>query len=272
MRRYGITEADYLKMLEAQGGLCNICGKPPQKDGLLHVDHDHTSGAVRALLCKNCNTALGNIRDNPETAAKLSDYLALHQPSPETLPLPVTALQRVVERTPEQRGGAYLTDKQLKDARLPRPEMLVAMEQAGLDKKQIAEELGISLRTTKALLSDAQRASSLGFARDYLLRDVASLALAKVKMGVETDNKGDFSLDLLNKLGVFPKEAAPAAQVGEGGFEEFRMRVTRRYQAPQPAQEAAIEAEVIHENHSEGNSALLPIPASLLNRSGEGEG
>jgi len=178
----------------------------------------------------------------------------------------------MVERPVEQRGAAYLTDKQLKDARLPKPELLVAMEQAGMDKKQIADELGISLRTTKALLSDAQRASSLGFARDYLLRDITSLALAKVKMGVETDSKGDFSLELLGKLGVFPKEAAQAAPVGEGGFEEFRMRVTRRYQAPQPAQEPSIEAEIINENQAQGDPTLLAIPARVFDRGGEGEG
>jgi hypothetical protein len=169
----------------------------------------------------------------------------------------------------EQRGAAYLTDKQLKDARIPKPELLLAMEQAGLDKKQIAEELGLSLRTTKALLSDAQRGSALSFARDYLLRDVVSTALAKVKAGVETDNKGEFSLEVLSKLGTFPKEAAPAAQMGEGGFEEFRMSVLRRYKAPSEAPQAPngtiIEAETVNESNTQGNSTLQPVPTGLLN-------
>lgn len=273
-RRYNITEADYAKMLAAQGGRCRVCNGPPDKDtGLLHVDHDHTTGEVRSLLCRGCNTALGNIRDDPQRAARLSEYLAAHQPSPETLPLPITAVQRVDERPVEQRGAAYKTDKELRDARLPKPELVLAMEQAGLDKKQIAEELGISVRTTKALLSDAQRGSALSFARDFLLRDVVSTALAKVKAGVETDNKGDFSLDVLNKLGVFPKEAPTAQPKGEWSFEEFRSTVVRRYTTPQAAQnEPAIEAEVINEDQTQGNSALQPVPTGLLNPSGQGEG
>src|SRR5438270_1817367 len=50
-RRYGITaeEADFL--LERQGGLCAICQSAPAA----HVDHDHGTGRVRALLCFNCN-------------------------------------------------------------------------------------------------------------------------------------------------------------------------------------------------------------------------
>jgi hypothetical protein len=270
-RRYGLTEVDYLKMLEAQGNACNICAVKVKEGEFLHVDHDHGDGRVRSLLCKNCNTALGNIRDDPARAARLAEYLAAHQPSPEILPLTEPAVQRFSERPDEQRGAAYKTDKELRDARLPRPEVLVAMEQAGMDKKQIAEELGISLRTTKALLSDAQRGAGLSYARDWLLRDVIPTALAKVKMGVETDSKGDFSLDLLNKLGVFPKEAVQAAPVGEGDFEELRMSLIRRHSAKKQAPETAIEAEIINESNTKVDSALHTTPARLLNGRGEGE-
>lgn len=268
-RRYNITEADYLKMMAAQSGRCKVCGGPPDtKDGLLHVDHDHGSGAVRALLCKACNTALGNMRDNPETAARLSDYLAKHQPSPEALPLPVSAVERTDTRPVEQRGAAYLTDKEIRDARLPRPELVLAMEQSGLDKQEISEELGISLKSTKALLSEAQRGSALSFARDWLLRDVVSTAIAKVKMGVETDNKGEFSLDVLNKLGVFPKEAPAGAPKGEWDFEEFRQTVIKRHK---PTTEVAVEGEVVAENNPQRNARLLAIPAIILDQDRESE-
>jgi hypothetical protein len=266
-RRYNITEADYAKMLDHQGGRCKVCNGPPDKDtGLLHVDHDHITGEVRSLLCRGCNTALGNIRDDPQRAARLSDYLAAHQPSPETLPLPITAVQGLKERPTEQRGAAYKTDKELKDARLPKPELVLAMEQAGLDKKQIAEELGISIRTTKALLSDAQRGTALSFARDYLLRDVVSTAIAKVKAGVETDNKGEFSLDVLNKLGVFPKEAPEPSKGGEWSFEEFRATVTKRVYTPKDPNNAS-NSDVID---TEGNSPLQPIPTLLLDSGRQG--
>lgn len=53
-RLYGITAAQYDQMLEAQGGVCAVCGKPPGKTRL-NVDHDHKTGLVRGLLCWTCN-------------------------------------------------------------------------------------------------------------------------------------------------------------------------------------------------------------------------
>lgn len=53
-RRYGLKYSDYLRMCEEQKGLCAICGEPKK----LNVDHNHTTGAVRALLCHGCNTAV----------------------------------------------------------------------------------------------------------------------------------------------------------------------------------------------------------------------
>jgi hypothetical protein len=82
--RYGITQEDYMLMLEAQKGVCKICGNPPRlkdhkvnKDNstYLHVDHDHTTGRVRGLLCGRCNKGLGQFRDNPEFLAKAALYV-----------------------------------------------------------------------------------------------------------------------------------------------------------------------------------------------------
>jgi hypothetical protein len=60
---YGITLEEYTRLLDKQKGLCAICGKPPKggspTNQRLHVDHNHTTGKVRGLLCKNCNTAIG---------------------------------------------------------------------------------------------------------------------------------------------------------------------------------------------------------------------
>ena len=56
-KQLGVTDADYTRMLEAQGGGCAICGNPP-KSRRLHVDHDHRTGQVRGLLCFRCNRAL----------------------------------------------------------------------------------------------------------------------------------------------------------------------------------------------------------------------
>jgi hypothetical protein len=59
IRKYGITLEDYDVMLVAQGGGCAICGGPEPEGQSLHVDHDHTTGAVRGLLCFTCNAGIG---------------------------------------------------------------------------------------------------------------------------------------------------------------------------------------------------------------------
>jgi 5-methylcytosine-specific restriction endonuclease McrA len=73
-RRYGITAADADAMLEGQGGLCAICKALPAA----HVDHDHVTGAVRAMLCFNCNGGLGQFRDDPEILRAAADYVEFH--------------------------------------------------------------------------------------------------------------------------------------------------------------------------------------------------
>jgi len=56
---YGITLEIYNQMLKAQGGVCAICHKEDSKGNHLSVDHDHSTGKVRGLLCGRCNLALG---------------------------------------------------------------------------------------------------------------------------------------------------------------------------------------------------------------------
>lgn len=55
LRRYGLTAEQHQAMIDAHGGRCALC----QRDRPLHIDHDHTSGRVRGLLCLQCNTTLG---------------------------------------------------------------------------------------------------------------------------------------------------------------------------------------------------------------------
>ena len=71
---YGITIADYEAMLARQNGVCAICKtKPPGE--LLCVDHDHATKRVRRLLCRGCNSGLGNYKDDPRLTRKASTYL-----------------------------------------------------------------------------------------------------------------------------------------------------------------------------------------------------
>ena len=74
-QRYGLTEADYQRMLRAQNGLCAICGRPPKKYKLA-VDHDHTTKKVRALLCIPCNSRLHTFESG--FRVKAEKYLESH--------------------------------------------------------------------------------------------------------------------------------------------------------------------------------------------------
>ena len=77
--KYGITRAERQNMYEQQGGVCKICGsKGNGKWKQLCVDHDHTTGKVRDLLCHRCNIVLGEVYDNPDILNKMSDYLRRH--------------------------------------------------------------------------------------------------------------------------------------------------------------------------------------------------
>ena len=73
-RRYGITAEEADAMLAEQGGLCAICKSAPAA----HVDHDHATGAVRALLCFGCNGGLGQFKDDPTFLHAAAYYVALH--------------------------------------------------------------------------------------------------------------------------------------------------------------------------------------------------
>src|SRR4051795_11454211 len=53
----GVSDAEYARLLDAQGGHCALCPNTP-KTRRLHVDHDHATGRVRGLLCYRCNRAL----------------------------------------------------------------------------------------------------------------------------------------------------------------------------------------------------------------------
>ena len=75
-RIYGISLAEYDVMLEAQNGVCAICSTDtPGGKGRFVVDHCHTNGHVRKLLCNRCNLALGLVEDQPSLLAKMITYL-----------------------------------------------------------------------------------------------------------------------------------------------------------------------------------------------------
>lgn len=96
MRYYGLSIAEYAEMYRIQDGKCAICHQPElSKDRqgnarVLAVDHCHSTGAVRELLCYSCNSMLGQARDNVEILLSGADYLKRHS-ADKNLGAPVTS-------------------------------------------------------------------------------------------------------------------------------------------------------------------------------------
>jgi hypothetical protein len=74
-RTFGMSADDFDALLESQGGGCAICGKRPERQASLHVDHCHDSGRVRGIVCVNCNQGLGQFGDDPELLERAAAYL-----------------------------------------------------------------------------------------------------------------------------------------------------------------------------------------------------
>ena len=73
---YGITHEEFLVLLEKQHGCCAICKNNFEASGITpNIDHCHSSGAVRGLLCASCNKGLGNFNDNAALLERALDYL-----------------------------------------------------------------------------------------------------------------------------------------------------------------------------------------------------
>jgi hypothetical protein len=77
---YGITLEEYKAILALQHYKCAGCGIEAEKAqrNKLYVDHCHKTNKIRGLLCQHCNTALGMVKDNPDTLLNLVSYLREH--------------------------------------------------------------------------------------------------------------------------------------------------------------------------------------------------
>lgn len=80
--RFAITMKEYDMMLKKQNGVCAICLRPEivtePRTGVtrhLSIDHCHSTGQIRGLLCARCNTGIGKLGDSPETLRKAANYL-----------------------------------------------------------------------------------------------------------------------------------------------------------------------------------------------------
>lgn len=76
--RYGLSINEYEQMVKDQAGVCGCCGKTPTTKRL-SVDHNHTNGQVRALVCTRCNNAIAFL-EHPDMS-KWQKYLEDHSKS-----------------------------------------------------------------------------------------------------------------------------------------------------------------------------------------------
>ncbi len=82
-KKYGLTDEEYWAMYETQGRVCAICRRPDPvvhsvQERPLHIDHDHVTGAVRALLCRGCNMGIGAMGDDAARVRAAAEYLERH--------------------------------------------------------------------------------------------------------------------------------------------------------------------------------------------------
>lgn len=83
LKKFGLTVEQYIDIEKSQNNVCAICKDPEMNKKRLSVDHDHACCAgrescgkcIRGLLCSNCNTALGNFKDNIEVLKAAIKYL-----------------------------------------------------------------------------------------------------------------------------------------------------------------------------------------------------
>jgi hypothetical protein len=73
-KKYGITESEYQERLVQQQNVCAIC----KRSEPLRIDHNHTTGKIRGLLCHACNVAIGFLGEDPIRIYALLDYLGHH--------------------------------------------------------------------------------------------------------------------------------------------------------------------------------------------------
>ena len=76
--QYGITPEEFADMLAKQDGKCASCGDAFEDRRSIHIDHNHKTGKVRDLLCRDCNLGLGYFRDDPARIRAILEYTERH--------------------------------------------------------------------------------------------------------------------------------------------------------------------------------------------------
>lgn len=77
LKRYGISEAQKVALLELQEYQCPICERFLAEQTVPSIDHCHVTGSVRGILCRRCNSALGLFEESPATLERALEYLSM---------------------------------------------------------------------------------------------------------------------------------------------------------------------------------------------------
>jgi hypothetical protein len=96
--RFGIRPTDYEALLEAQDGLCPLCGDTldlelkQDKNRRVHLDHDARTGQIRGVLCGRCNILIGHVQEDPDRLSRIARalpaYLTAEPPCPAQTKFP----------------------------------------------------------------------------------------------------------------------------------------------------------------------------------------
>lgn len=73
--KYGMTLQDREQLLKNQGNVCAVCGVGYSGAREWHIDHNHSTGYVRGLLCSHCNLMLGHSKDSPRILRAAAEYI-----------------------------------------------------------------------------------------------------------------------------------------------------------------------------------------------------
>jgi hypothetical protein len=85
---YGTTPEEYQNLLKQQNYKCVICNiefvmEPRNNARYPHLDHEHSSGWIRGILCSNCNHAIGLLGEDIERMEKAVEYIISNSAPPE---------------------------------------------------------------------------------------------------------------------------------------------------------------------------------------------
>lgn len=75
LKYHNITQKEFDSLLKIQNNKCAICGSPDWGRPSPCIDHDHSTGKIRGLLCNRCNRTLGFTEDSVSLLFKMAKYL-----------------------------------------------------------------------------------------------------------------------------------------------------------------------------------------------------